>query len=245
MSTAFISHRRRNGQWLARLLRQELSVSGFDVFLNVEPTGKFGDVSLHQIAARPHFILLLERGSLEHCADPADWLRREIELALAARRNMIPVTAGGFTFAEEGKYLTGPAAQIMSLPALTLDYVLFDEALEQLRNILRRPFRCSLTLPPATEQSIVAQLARAAVLNIQPTGYHLTIMVPALNIRFGPGMHFPQLSAIREGRQPPILGRNYDSTWWLIEHRGVQGWVTGQFVEIPADIDLARIPMLD
>ena len=244
MSTAFISSRRKPDKWLARLIFHELSASGFDVFLNTDDIGKFGDMSLRQIAARAHFILLLEPGSLEHCVDPGDWLRLEIEQALATRRNIIPVTVGPFSFNEEKHYLTGTLAQIMSYPALTLDYVLFDEALEQLRNILARPFRAALTPAPPQEQPIVAHLAQAAVLTFQPSGYHLTIMVPALNIRFGPGMNYPQLSAIREGRQPPIIGRNHDNSWWLIEHRGVYGWVTGQFVEIPPDVDLARIPML-
>jgi hypothetical protein len=245
MSTALISCRRSSGKWLARLIRHELNASGFDVFLDVENTGKFGEIGLHQIAARPHFILLLERGSLERCVDPADWLRREIEQALATRRSIIPVTVEPFSFDEEKKYLTGPVAQIMSYPPLALDFVFFDATIEQLRNILLRPFRGGLTLPPAHERPIAEQLARAAALTIQPTGYHATILVPALNIRFGPSMYYPQVSAIREGRQPPILGRNRDNSWWLIEHRNVRGWVTGQFVEIPADVDFARIPMLD
>ena len=244
-NTAFISYRRRPGKWLARLIFHELSASGFDIFLNTEDTAKFGDMSLRQIAARPHFILLLERGCLERCVDPADWLRREIEQALATRRNIVPVAVGPFSFNEEKHYLAGALAQIISYPTLTLDYVLFDEALEQLRNILLRPFRVVLTPAPAHEQPIAAHLARAAVLTFQPSDYHLTVMVPALNIRFGPGMNYPQISAIREGRQPPIIGRNHDNTWWLIEHRGVYGWVTDQFVEVQADADMARIPMLD
>lgn len=245
MSTAFISYRHKPVKWLARLLYHELSASGFDIFLNTDDTGKFEDMSLRQIAARPHFILLLEPGCLERCTDPADWLRREIEQALATRRNIIPVTVGPFSFNEEKRYLTGALAQIISYPALTLDYILFDEAVEQLRHILARPFRAVLTPAPAYEQVIVAQLAQAAQLTFRPSDYHLTIMVPALNIRFGPGMNYPQVSAIREGRQPPIIGRNHDNSWWYIQHRGVYGWVTGQFVEVQADADLSRIPVLD
>jgi hypothetical protein len=245
MSAAFIAYRHKPDKWLARLLYHALSASGYDIFLNTDDTGKFEEMSLRQIAARPHFILLLEPRSLERCADPTDWLRREIEQALATRRNIIPVTVGPFSFSEEKRYLTGTIAQIMSYPPLTLDYILFDEAVEQLRHILARPFRAALTPAPAHEQAIVAHLAQAAQLTFQPSDYHLTIMVPALNIRFGPGMNYPQISAIREGRQPPIIGRNHDNSWWFIEHRGVYGWVTGQFVEVQADADLSRIPVLD
>jgi hypothetical protein len=245
MSTAFISYRRSLSKWLPRLIFHELNASGYDVFIDTDDTGRFGDIGLRQIAARAHFILLLGPGCLEGCVDPTDRLRREIEQALIGRRNIIPVTVGAFSFAEEGRYLSTPAAQIMSFPALTLDYVFFDAAIEQLRNILLRPFRVALTPAPAHEQALASQLAQAADLTFQPSGYHATIMVPALNIRFGPGMNYPQISAIREGRQPPILGRNYDNSWWLIEHRGIRGWVTGQFVEIPADANMARIPMLD
>lgn len=245
MSSIFVSYRRRPGKWLPRLIAHELSASGFDVFLDVDDSGRLGDISLRQIAARPHFFLLLEPGTLEGCANPADPLRREIEQALATRRNIVPITVAPFTFEDERQYLTGALAQITAFPALALDYVFFDAAVEQLRNIALRPFRATLTLPPAQDQPIAAEQAQAARLIFQPSGYHLTILVPALNIRFGPGMNFPQVSAIREGRQPPIFGRNHDSTWWLIEHRDVRGWVTGQFVEIPPDANLARIPMLD
>jgi len=35
---------------------------------------------------------------VERCGDPADWLRREIETALATQRNTVPLMLEGFDF---------------------------------------------------------------------------------------------------------------------------------------------------
>ena len=105
--TVFISYRRTPSKWLARLIFHELSASGYDVFLDVESIGpgRYADIILHQIVARAHFILILERGCLERCADPADWLRREIEQALDTQRNIIPLMVERFSFDEEKQFL--------------------------------------------------------------------------------------------------------------------------------------------
>ena len=39
--------------------------------------------------------MLLEPGSLDRVGEPGDWLRREIVHALAHRRNVVPLLAGG------------------------------------------------------------------------------------------------------------------------------------------------------
>jgi hypothetical protein len=46
-------------------------------------SGDFERIILGNITARAHFLVLLTPSALERCDDPADWLRREIETALA------------------------------------------------------------------------------------------------------------------------------------------------------------------
>jgi hypothetical protein len=79
----FISYRRSVSKHLARLIFQELRARGHDVFLDVSTidSGAFDRIILNQIAARPHFLLILSPGALERCANEDDWLRREIEEA--------------------------------------------------------------------------------------------------------------------------------------------------------------------
>ena len=95
----FISYRRSLDEVTARLLKHELTARGFDVFLDVDdlgPSSSFDKRLLEEIGVRQSFVLLLSPGSLDRCHDPADWIRLELEHALATRRRIVPVTRAGF-----------------------------------------------------------------------------------------------------------------------------------------------------
>lgn len=92
--TVFISYRRDStGKLFARLLAQELTRHGYDVFLDVDSMdpGKWADQILTQVPLRSHFLLLLTAGALDRCADEADWVRREFEIAVKSERNIVPI----------------------------------------------------------------------------------------------------------------------------------------------------------
>ncbi len=92
--TVFISYRRDDaGKAFARLLEQSLKHEGYDVFLDVESIdgGGWAEQILTQVPLQSHFLLLLTPGALSRCADPNDWVRREYELAVRHRRNVVPV----------------------------------------------------------------------------------------------------------------------------------------------------------
>jgi hypothetical protein len=74
--------------------------NGYDVFLDYNGlgSGDFERVTTQNIKARAHFLVLLTPSALERCHDPSDWLRREIETALANQRNIIPLLLEGFDF---------------------------------------------------------------------------------------------------------------------------------------------------
>ncbi len=82
--TVFISYRRNVASFIARAIFLELRANGYDVFMDVESidSGAFDTIILRQIEARAHFVLILTPGTLERCAEPGDWLRREIEHAM-------------------------------------------------------------------------------------------------------------------------------------------------------------------
>lgn len=113
--TVFISYRRSNLPW-ARLIYQDLTYHGFDAFLDYEgiASGDFESVIVENIEARAHFVVLLTPSALERCREPGDWLRREIETALATRRNIIPLLFEGFHFDAPGvaAQLTGNLAAL-------------------------------------------------------------------------------------------------------------------------------------
>ena len=76
--TVFISYRRAASSFLARAIFQNLTASGYDVFMDVESidSGTFDTIILNQIAARAHFIIILTPGSVERCIENNDWLRK-------------------------------------------------------------------------------------------------------------------------------------------------------------------------
>src|SRR5258708_22964157 len=92
--TVFISYRRDStGKLFARLLAEELTRHGYDVFLDVDSLDarKWEEQILTQNAVRSHFLLLLTPGSLDRCASEDDWVRREFELAVRSGRNIVPL----------------------------------------------------------------------------------------------------------------------------------------------------------
>ncbi len=92
--TVFISYRRdAAGRGFARSLAEALTHRGYDVFLDVDSidAGRWAEQIAAEVAARAHFLLLLTPGALDGCADEADWVRREYELAARHGRNVVPV----------------------------------------------------------------------------------------------------------------------------------------------------------
>jgi hypothetical protein len=166
----FLSYRRRGGWSMARHVYGALENAGFDVFMDYRSlgSGEFEPVILNQIAARPHFVLLLGPTSLNGVHDPADWVRREIEHALRLKRNVIPVLFDGFSFKSE-EFLAA-AKQCPSLvkvskmngveiPKDLPEYL--DAALERLCEFLRKKPVMSVSLTPPED------LARVQVIQEQ------------------------------------------------------------------------------
>ncbi|MFN7923865.1 MAG: SUMF1/EgtB/PvdO family nonheme iron enzyme [Bryobacteraceae bacterium] len=96
----FISYRRDGGSAEARLLRAELIAKKLNVFLDVADLkrGYFDEALLRHIAEAPNFVVVLSKDSLDRCSSEEDWLRREIEHAIATKRNIIPVMLPGFSW---------------------------------------------------------------------------------------------------------------------------------------------------
>ncbi len=143
--TVFISYRRTNIPW-ALAIFQDLEKHGYDVFFDYDGivSGDFERVILENIVERAHFLVLLTPSALERCVDPADWLRREIEVALDNRRNVVPLMLEGFGFnkPEIADPLTGKLSALKQYNGLTIPPEYFNEAMQRLRNrFLNVPLR--------------------------------------------------------------------------------------------------------
>lgn len=144
----FISYRRSVAQHLSLLLFFKLKERGYDVFRDYSSVGPgdFERVILSQIAARDHFLLLLVPETLDRCnydekteypkaPNHDDWLRKEIEHAIATGRNIIPLVVDGYEWHMiEPKLTAGlePLKKINSLNLITTHDRLFDVSLDVL-----------------------------------------------------------------------------------------------------------------
>ncbi len=167
--TVFISYRRTNAM-TARAVYQYLTAHGYDCFLDFESidAGSFERIILNQIAAKAHFVVILTPSALERCAEPGDWLRREIEYALDNQRNVVPLMFEGFRYSDVQKYLTGKLNILPQYNSLEIPTAYFEEAMTRLENrFLNKPLDVILRLTPIADRQAVAE-AKAKV-EQQPT----------------------------------------------------------------------------
>ena len=137
--TVFISYRRTNFPW-ALSVYQDLHSHGYDVFWDVTgiASGAFERVILKNILARAHFLVVLTPSALDGVHRPQDWLRREIETAIDAQRNIVPLMLEGFDFGSPAiaNRLTGKLAALQDYNALEIPSKYFPEAMGHLREWL-------------------------------------------------------------------------------------------------------------
>ena len=101
----FISYRRRGaGAGVAGELQAKLENRGYKVFLDVDEiaSGLFPTQIQQAIAECKDFILVLAPGTLDHCVEPGDWVRREIEEAERLGKNIVGVALQGFVMPAPG-----------------------------------------------------------------------------------------------------------------------------------------------
>ena len=172
--TVFISYRRTNFPWALSIF-QNLTQYGYDVFFDVHgiTSGDFERVILQNIWARAHFLVVLTPSTLERCEEPDDWLRREIETALASQRNIVPLMLEGCNFSTPtiANQLTSTLAPLKHYNALEVPELYFAEAMQRLRDgYLNVPLDTVLhpASPLAKQKAKIQQAATAAALTPAP-----------------------------------------------------------------------------
>lgn len=134
--TVFICYRRTNFSW-ALAIFQDLTAHGYDVFFDYYSieSGDFEQIIVENIKARAHFIVILTPSALERCVKPNDWVRKEIEIALENKRNIVPVMFEGFDYGSAfiEQCLTGKLQFLKNYNALRVSEEYFPEAMSRLR----------------------------------------------------------------------------------------------------------------
>jgi tetratricopeptide (TPR) repeat protein len=164
-NAVFISYRRDVGGILAMALYQHLADHGLDAFYDIESirAGQFDTIILNQIAARPYFLLVLTPGTLERCEEPTDWVRREIEQALATQRVIVPAYTPNFDFGDIERFLPDDlGGEVKRFNAQELPQKWFKFAVGQLVEEFLVPTDVEAVTPPAEEQTTVDRVHEAA-----------------------------------------------------------------------------------
>lgn len=93
----FISYRRDDGQQHARLIEKELKSRGYNVFLDYEELDKglFDEKIVGAIASARIFLMVLTPLYLSRCNREVDWVKKEIQLAIAQKKEFVPVVPDG------------------------------------------------------------------------------------------------------------------------------------------------------
>ncbi len=168
----FIAYRRKNSTYIGRAVFQDLRAAGYDVFFDVEgldSAGNFEQAILRQVAARPHFVVILAPGTLEGFADPDDWLRREVEYALQTGRNVIPLLFNGFEFKDYRHLLTGTLAQLERQQGIPVPQAFFNEAMARLRGMMQNAAPVPVTDAPQSDDPAVMRRVAQAAAEADPT----------------------------------------------------------------------------
>ena len=140
-NSAFVSYRRDPGYASAKLIWSGLRAAGIDAFLDLESmneAGNFDAKILNQISGRPYFVLVLTDGTLDRCANPGDWLWRELDFAVTQGRIIVPAMIPPFDMAD-ADLLPSPAVAdtLRRSNGVTFPPAFFDAAVEQLVGRLR------------------------------------------------------------------------------------------------------------
>ena len=169
--TVFISYRRKHVSW-ALAISQYLMHHGYDVFfdyISIGP-GDFGQVITENVKARAHFVILLAPSSLEGLEDKENWMRKEIELAIENRRNIVPVMLEGFDFgaSETKKYLTGSLELLCKYNGLTLSAEYFRSGMQRLYTQFLNIPLSEMLIPVSPKVQKEVQEQQKAITSAQP-----------------------------------------------------------------------------
>lgn len=175
--TVFISYRRTD-VYTALAVYETLKNRGYDVFFDYRSisSGDFEQIITSNIRARAYFLLILTPTALDRLNEPGDWLRREIEVAIDEKRNIVPLFFKGFRFGASSKsgiskwlqlgtpdVLTGTLKDLSRYNGLNVHEDYFEEAMNRLRTeFLSKPLNTVLH-PVTTEvRKVVKEEQEAA-----------------------------------------------------------------------------------
>jgi len=126
----FISYRRKETLLEVKNIYDALKNRGYSVFCDVYTldNGNFDENLIKCVKGCTNYILVINNHSLDRCADPDDWLLKEIRLALENDKNVVIVFVGEVDF----KNLPQEVDGLRFKNALKFDIIYFDSFINEL-----------------------------------------------------------------------------------------------------------------
>lgn len=143
----FISYRREGGRDIARNIYERLSLAGYTTFFdyNSMQNGEFNRQIYDAIDQADDFVFILSKNALNRCANDGDWVKEEIEYALARKKNIVLLsTEEDVVFPDN---LPESLQSLRTRQATFLSQNYYDRSIEMLRNALKsKPTKNNHTL---------------------------------------------------------------------------------------------------
>jgi uncharacterized protein YgiM (DUF1202 family) len=100
--------------------------------------------------------------------------------------------------------------------------------------------------PTPTRPTVTPTRPTATVTAVPTSGQPVLHTQGATNVRLGPGMIFNVSHVLSANSIVPIIGKNLESTWWVVpglgDGPGKPGWVSGAVVTVQGD--LSQVPFV-
>jgi hypothetical protein len=176
-TSIFISYRREPSADLARYLHQMLTEAGAEVFLDVDDidSGRFEAVIRQQIVQADYVLVILASSTLE-----SEWVRKEVQTALQANRNLIPLLLPDF---QMEIHVPPELTDLRRIHGVPYTHYFADASLEKLKKAMKlepQPVRlklwlsqrgCSIQLTVGlVSVLLVGVFATLLMRNLRPTG---------------------------------------------------------------------------
>lgn len=131
----FISYRRDSYE-SANLIATRLKAAGYRVFFDLETmrSGMFNEQIYKVIEECRDVVVVLPPNALDRCADPEDWVRKEVVFAMEHKKNIVPVLLNGFQWPRP---MPAGMENLCMYQAVTASKDYFDLAMQRLEGYLK------------------------------------------------------------------------------------------------------------
>lgn len=131
----FISYRRDSYE-SANLIATRLKAAGYRVFFDLETmrSGLFNEQIYKVIEECRDVVAVLPPNALDRCADPEDWVRKELVFAMEHKKNIVPVMLNGFQWPRP---MPAGMEELCMYQAVTASKDYFDLAMQRLEGYLK------------------------------------------------------------------------------------------------------------